>query len=287
MPTKKPVKVVEKKAAPAKVMNHRSNFEKTIDNVMSSLQKKLTFVDKLIWSDFFKKVLSSKIAEDTNKWIRTNLHTTSKVIWWRFIAFGAIWFFITQSMILIVLDLAYIIWWLLLVLWLVKIKEWLSFQSIIWWIFIVFSAIWFFITQSMIFLAYIIWWLLLVLRLVKIKERLFIWWILIVFSAIWFLTTLFTIWAIWFFVTYIEWRFVILLLLKLIYVIFWLLLWFGLIKMKKRVPFFITLVVLVDLAYMIIALMLSSFSAISSPWVIIFYVIFTIYILKNKDLFNK
>jgi hypothetical protein len=150
-------------------------------------------VDKLIGSDFFKKILSSKIVEDTNKWIRTNLHTTSKVIWW----------------------------------------------------------------------------------------------ILIVFGAIWFLTTLSTIWAIWFFVTYMGWRFVILLLLNLIYVIFWLLLWFGLIKMKKRVPFFITLIVLADLAYILIALVLSSFSAIPSPWVIIFYVIFTIYILKNKDLFNK
>jgi hypothetical protein len=76
-------------------------------------------------------------------------------------------------------------------------------------------------------------------------------------------------------------------LLNLVYVIFWLLLGFGLIKMKKRVPFFITLVVLAGLAYMLIALVLSSISAIPSPWVILFYIIFTVYILNNKDLFNK
>lgn len=193
MLTKKPVKIINKKKTFKKSTNHKLNFEKTIDNVMWYLQKKFTFVDKLIGSDFLKKILSLKIVKDTNKSIRTNLHTTSKVIWW----------------------------------------------------------------------------------------------ILVVFGAIWFLTILSTIWAIWFLVTYMWWRFVILLLLNLVYVIFWLLLGFGLIKMKKRVPFFITLVVLAGLAYMLIALVLSSISAIPSPWVILFYIIFTVYILNNKDLFNK
>lgn len=193
MPSKTPVKVVDKKTTSTKSTNYWLKMEKTIDNLMSFLQKKLTFVDKIIWLSFVKKILSSKIVEDTNKSIRDNLTTTSKIIWW----------------------------------------------------------------------------------------------ILVVFGAIWFLTMLSTIWAIWFFFTYMWWWFVILLLLNLVYVILWLLLWFGLIKMKKRVPFFITLVVIIDLAYMLIALLLSSFSAVQSPWMILFYVIFTIYILKNKDLFNK
>lgn len=114
-----------------------------------------------------------------------------------------------------------------------------------------------------------------------------IWWIIVVFAWIWFLTTLSTIRAIWFFLENLGWLFFLLIIFNLLYIIMSWLLWFWFIKMKKRVPFFVTLIVVLDLAYMILAMLMSSFSSIALPWMIIFYIIFAIYILKNQDLFNK
>lgn len=114
-----------------------------------------------------------------------------------------------------------------------------------------------------------------------------IWWIIVVFAWIWLLTTLSTIRAIWFFVEYLGWLFFLLIIFNLLYIIMSWLLWFWFIKMKKRVPFFITLIIVLDLAYMILATLMSSLSSVPSPWMIIFYIIFAIYILKNQDLFTK
>ncbi len=112
-------------------------------------------------------------------------------------------------------------------------------------------------------------------------------WIIVVFAWIWLLTTLSTIRAIWFFLEYLGWLFFLLIIFNLLYIVMSWLLWFWFIKMKKRVPFFITLIIVLDLVYMILAMLMSSFSSIPSPWMIIFYIIFAIYILKNQDLFTK
>jgi len=47
---------------------------------MTNLQKKLTFVTKFMEFDFIKSILSSKIIEDSNKWVKENLETISKII---------------------------------------------------------------------------------------------------------------------------------------------------------------------------------------------------------------
>jgi hypothetical protein len=111
-----------------------------------------------------------------------------------------------------------------------------------------------------------------------------IWRIIVVFWILWVLTTL---WTMWISMAYFWGSFVILLLLNLVYILIWILLGFGLIKMKSRVPFFITFVVLVDLAYIIIIWSLSWFGNIPSPRTVIFYIIFAIFVIKNKNLFNK
>ena len=170
-----------------------SKFEKKVDKIMLFLEKKLTFINQIIKSNFIKKILESSLIIDTNKSLKKNIPTITKIVWW----------------------------------------------------------------------------------------------VIIIFAWIWLLTAFSTIRAIWFFVEYLWWLFFILILLNLIYIVMSWLLWFGLIKMKKRVPFFITLIIVLDLVYMIIAMLMSSFNSIPSPWMIIFYVIFAIYIIKNKDLFNK
>ncbi len=170
--------------------NHESIVDKKVDKIMTNLQKKLTFVTKFMEFDFIKSILSSKIIEDSNKWVKENLETISKII-------GRV---------------------------------------------------------------------------------------VVVFWAIGVLTTLWTMWVL---IAYFGGGFIVLLLLNLIYILIGMLLWFGLIKMKKRVPFFITLVVLVDLAYIIIIWSLSWFGNIPSPRTVIFYIIFAIFVIKNKNLFNK
>lgn len=111
-----------------------------------------------------------------------------------------------------------------------------------------------------------------------------IWWVVVVFGWIWILMTL---WTIWLLLSYFGWSFLILLLLNLAYILVGIVMWFGLIKMKKRVPFFVTLTVLIDIVYLIIAGIIWGFAYMSSPRTIIFYIVFMIYVLKNKSLFNK
>lgn len=194
MPAKKPVKKVVHKKPTHKATTHKadkvSNFEKKVDKIMTKLEKKLTFVKKVMDLDFIKKVLNSKIVEDSNKWVKENLESTAKIIWR----------------------------------------------------------------------------------------------VIVVFWAIGILTTLWTMGVL---IAYFGGGFILLLLLNLAYILIGMLMWFGLIKMKKRVPFFLTFVVLVDLAYFIVLLLFWWFGAIPSPRTIIFYIIFLIYILKNKALFTK
>jgi hypothetical protein len=95
------------------------------------------------------------------------------------------------------------------------------------------------------------------------------------------------LWTIWGFSAYFGWSFFVLLLLNLAYILIGMILGFGLINMKKRVPFFVTFTVLIDIVYFILAAMVWGFAAISSPRTILFYILFMIYILKNKALFTK
>ncbi len=187
-------KTAHKKTTHKKTSAHTStktsNFEKNLDNLMVILQKKLTFVKQVMELDIIKKVLSSKIIEDTNKWVKTNLESTSKIIGWVVIVFGWLW-------------------------------------------------------------------------------------------------VLMTLWTIWLLLSYFGWSFLILLLLNLAYILIGMVMWFGLIKMKKRIPFFVTLTILIDIAYLIVAWVVWGFAAVTSPRTIIFYAVFMIYILKNKILFTK
>jgi hypothetical protein len=98
---------------------------------------------------------------------------------------------------------------------------------------------------------------------------------------------LMTLWTIWVLLSYFGGGFFVLLLLNLVYILIGMILGFGLINMKKRVPFFVTFTILIDLAYFIIASIVWGFAAVTSPRTILFYIIFMIYILKNKALFIK
>ena len=111
-----------------------------------------------------------------------------------------------------------------------------------------------------------------------------LWRLALVFGAIFLLATLSTMWRLF---RYFGAWYIILLLLNIVYLIIWMVLWYGLIKMKKRVPYFVTFTVLFDLAYIIVASILWGMWAISSPRSVIIYIIFMLYILKNKSLFNK
>lgn len=185
---------VTKKAVAKKPTVHTSakvsTFEKKLDKLMVTLQKKLTFVKKVMELDFIKTILSSKIIEDSNKWVKQNIEQISQIVWW----------------------------------------------------------------------------------------------VIVVFGWIWVLMTLGTIWVL---LSYFGWSFIILLLLNLAYILIGIVMWFGLIKMKKRVPFFVTLTILIDIVYLIVVGIIWGFTAISSPRTIIFYVVFMIYVLKNKSLFSK
>ncbi len=185
---------VAKKAVAKKPTVHTSTkvsaFEKKLDKLMVTLEKKLTFVKKVMELDFIKTILSSKIIEDSNKWVKQNIEQISQIVGW----------------------------------------------------------------------------------------------VIVVFGWIWVLMTLGTIWVL---LSYFGWSFIILLLLNLAYILIGIVMWFGLIKMKKRVPFFLTLTILIDIVYLIIAWIIRGFTAISSPRVIIFYVVAMIYVLKNKSLFTK
>jgi hypothetical protein len=79
----------------------------------------------------------------------------------------------------------------------------------------------------------------------------------------------------------------ILMLLNIVSLLIVMVMWFGLIKMKKRVPFFTTFTILFNIAYIIVASIFWGMRAISSPRTILFYIVFMIYILKNKALFIK
>ncbi len=193
MPTKKTTgshKVVNEKSTSHHGHSHKAEFEKKIDKMMAKLQKKVKYVQKVMDLDFIHKVLSSKIVNNTNKWVKTNLDTITKIIWR----------------------------------------------------------------------------------------------VMVVFWAIWLLTTLGTIWIL---LAYFKWGFILILLLNLVYVIIGMLLGFGLIKMKKRTPFFATFLAMAYIAYFIIAVLFGVFKAIPSPRTIIFYIIFMIYILKNQEAFNQ
>ncbi len=186
MTTKKQTKTSISK----KTVSQNQNFEKRIDWLMSFLQNKLSFIKDFMELDFIKKILSSKIIEDTNKWVKTNLVSISNIIGW----------------------------------------------------------------------------------------------VIVVFWILWLLTTL---WTMWIMLRYFGSGFVLLFLLNIVYILIWILLGFGLIKMKNRVPFFVTFLILLDLAYIIIVGLLFWFSIVPSPRTIIFYIIFAIYIIKNKSLFNQ
>ena len=185
-----PVKKTATKKTTATKATKTTGFEKKLDNLMVILQKKLTFVKQIMELDFIKTILSSKIVEDTNKWVKTNLEQISKIIGWVVLVFGG-------------------------------------------------------------------------------------------------LGVLMTLWTIGVLLSYFGGWFLILLLLNLAYILIGMILWFGLINMKKRVPFFVTFTILVDLAYFIVAGIVWGFAAISSPRTILFYLVFMIYVLKNKALFTK
>ena len=190
--TKEPVtkKPVAKTTPTSNTSKNISKFEKKLDKLMTVLQKGLPFIKQIMELDFIKTILSSKIIEDTNKWVKTNLEQICKIIWWVVLVFG-----------------------------------WLG--------------------------------------------------------------VLMTLWTIWVLLSYFGGGFLVLLLLNLAYILIWMILWFGLINMKKRVPFFVTFTILVDLAYFIVAGIIWGFAAISSPRTIFFYIVFMIYVLKNKALFTK
>jgi len=73
-------KPVAKKISTPNTSKKVSNFEKKLDKIMAILQKKLTFVTKFMELNFIKSILSSKIIEDTNNWVKENLETISKII---------------------------------------------------------------------------------------------------------------------------------------------------------------------------------------------------------------
>ncbi len=189
---KKPVakKPITKKAPAANTSKKITAFEKKLDKLMLMLQKKLTFVKQVMELDFIKTILSSKIVEDTNKWVKTNLEQICKIIGWVALVFG-----------------------------------WLG--------------------------------------------------------------VLMTLWTIGVLLSYFGGWFLILLLLNLAYILIGMILWYGLINMKKRVPFFVTFTILTNLAYFVVAWIVWGFAAISSPRTILFYLVFMIYVLKNKTLFTK
>jgi hypothetical protein len=154
------------------------------------LQKKLTFVKKIMELDIIKKILSSWIIEDTNKRVKKNLEQISQVLGRLSVVFGGIALLMSLS----------------------------------------------------------------------------------------------TMWRLF---SYFGVSYTILMLLNIVYLVIWMVMWFGLIKMKKRVPFFVTFSVLVDIAYIIFASIFWGMRTVSSPRAVIFYIIFMIYVLKNKTLFNK
>jgi hypothetical protein len=47
---------------------------------MIMLQKKLTFVKQVMELSLIKDILSYKIIEDTNKWVKANLEQISQII---------------------------------------------------------------------------------------------------------------------------------------------------------------------------------------------------------------
>ena len=111
-----------------------------------------------------------------------------------------------------------------------------------------------------------------------------LWRLALVFWAILLLTTLSTMWRLF---RYFGAWYIVLFILNIVYLIVWMVLWYGLIKMKKRVPYFVTFTVLFDIAYIVVASIIWGMWAISSPRSVIFYIVFMLYVLKNKSLFNK
>lgn len=188
-------KTLNKKSVSHQSKTHKDNksnnlieLEKKLDNFMIILQKKLTFVKQIMELDFIKNIISSKVVNDTNGWVKSNLSTISKIIGW----------------------------------------------------------------------------------------------VMVVFWSIWLLMTLTTIWVLF---SFFWGGFFVLLLLNIVYIVISIILWFWLIKMKKWIPFFITLVVSLNLLYFLVTLILFWFDAISSPRTTIFDIVFMIYVLKNKNLF--
>jgi hypothetical protein len=84
---KTPVKTASVSAT-AKSSTKVSNFEKSLDKIMTMLQKKLPFVKQIMELSFVKSFLSSKIIEDTNKWVKTNLEQICTIIGWVILVFG-------------------------------------------------------------------------------------------------------------------------------------------------------------------------------------------------------
>jgi hypothetical protein len=80
MPTKKTVKTP---VAPKKTATHHaakiSNFEKSLDKLMTKLAKNLLFIKKVMELDFIKTLLSWKIIEDSNKWVKKNLEQIAQI----------------------------------------------------------------------------------------------------------------------------------------------------------------------------------------------------------------
>lgn len=83
---------VAKKAVAKKPTVHTSTkvsaFEKKLDKLMVTLEKKLTFVKKVMELDFIKTILSSKIIEDSNKWVKQNIEQISQIVGWVIVVFG-------------------------------------------------------------------------------------------------------------------------------------------------------------------------------------------------------
>ena len=186
--TKKPV---EHNKTTTHATAKKSNFEKKLDKLMFTLQNKLTFVKQLMESDFIKTILSSKIVEDTNKWVKTNIEQISKIIGWVVLILSGILLLYILKRIFIALIAGYI--------------------------------------GS--FLLY-----------------------LLVFWSSTLLLSLF---------------------------------WFWLIGMKKRVPFLTLSTILVYLSYLILTGLFWGFTVTFIIRTILFYLVFMIYVLKNKASFIK